>query len=182
MLVVLGVIESIENDEQRLLIEKLYRKYSGWVLKTAYDIVQDYDAAQDILNDTFIRLIQYADVVMELEEYKIGSYVKQIVQSCAYTYLAKESKEREKTEKWLEMNGTAESVDFDAGKLLDYEDLYQAMDKLDERDRSLLISKYGFCLNHREIGAMYSLPARNVSMYVIRAKNRLKELLKREMR
>ncbi len=181
MVTILGVIESIENDEQRLLIEKLYRKYSAWVLKIAYEIVQNYDTAKDILNDTFIRLIQYVDVLMEIEEYKIGSYVKQTTYRCAYTYMSKEKHEREKVEKWIQIKEDAADIDFDIEKVIDNLDFYEILKQLNERDRELLIYRYGLCLNYKEIGERCSIPARNVPTYLNRAKNRMKKLLEREM-
>lgn len=183
MLLILAAIESIENERQRKFVEVLYQRYSPWVLSYAYKLVGNYDASQDILNDTFIRIIRYVDQIMELEEYKVGPYIKRIITSVSMEYISKETSEKQKAEKWKIIQKNEAFEDINIEKLLykiDAEEiLIDTMECLDERDRTLLICKYSFDMSYKEISEEMKIPEGNIGAYIKRAKQRFMKVIKK---
>ena len=56
------------TSEERF--QELYRKYGKLVLKAAYNKVQDYYEAQDICQDTFIKMFRSLDLLRPDEDIK----------------------------------------------------------------------------------------------------------------
>ena len=184
VLSIFAAIQSIENERQRVFVENLYKKYSPWVLGYAYQIVRNYDAAQDILNESFIRIIMYVDQIMELEEYKRNAYVKRIISSVSMNYLEKESGETKKAELWKIISHNEVYNEYSVDTLLERMDLEEilnnAMNELDERDRTLLIYKYSFDMSYKQISEEMKIPLGNVGAYVKRAKSRFVKVMKKD--
>lgn len=184
MYLILAAINSMGDERQKHFVEQMYKEYSPWVLKYAYQIVGNYDTAQDILNETFIRIIKYVEQIMELEEYKVSSYVKRIINSVAMDYLNKESSEIKKAEMWrmIEMNVSMEEYQIDKViiRMEAEENLRDGMDALDERDRDLLIRKYSYDMSYKEIADEMNIPEGNIGAYIKRARNRFKKKIKKD--
>lgn len=184
MISILMAIDYLDDEEQKKFIEGLYDKYSALVLKIAYEYVNNFDTAQDILNDTFIKLIRHVDTIQNLKEYQVLSYIKQTIYSTSANYFSKESAERKKLEKWIRENDPVTEVSLEGEEIIkrvDLQDLLRkCMSQLDERDRMLLISKYGFDMKYTEIAEEFSIAPGNISSFVSRARNRFKKIVRKE--
>ena len=184
MISILMAIDYLDDEEQKRFVEDLYDKYSALILKVAYEHVHDYDTAQDILNDTFIKIIKYVDTIQNLKEFQILCYIKQTAYSAAANYFSKESVEKKKVEKWILENEPVTEVTLEGEEIIRRVDLQnllrKCMNQLDERDRMLLISKYGLNMKYTEIAEEYSIAHGNISSFVKRARNRFKNIVRKE--
>lgn len=185
MLPILMIIDSLDDEKQKKFIEKLYHNYSAWILKEAYLYVEDYDAAQDVLNETFVKLIRHVETVQELEDYKVTSYIKHTVHSAAMNYLNRENKERKKIDRWIEHNEPIMETEIDFEELIHRSDirnlLINCMNQMTERDRKLIIFKYGYHMNYKEISKYFGLSSDCAASYVRRAKRKFRIILRREI-
>ena len=50
-------ILAIENDDDRAFIEHIYKKYYNLMYSKAYDILQNRDCVDDVINNACIKLI-----------------------------------------------------------------------------------------------------------------------------
>ena len=86
--------------------EEIYEKYKNMVLKIAYRMTRDYHLAQDICQETFMRLYGYQDyIICE----KLKSWLIVVASNLVYDHWKKSSSRREvladdswKTEKEVE--------------------------------------------------------------------------------
>ena len=54
---------TIENEEQRNKIEKIYNENYNWMLNVAFNITQDQYDAEDAVHSTFVSLIENVDKI-----------------------------------------------------------------------------------------------------------------------
>lgn len=54
---IMMIIEELENDDDKIFIVNLYRGYYGLVRKTVYNITNDRQNVEDLIEDTFVKLI-----------------------------------------------------------------------------------------------------------------------------
>ncbi len=73
------------NQEDHLF-DDLFRKYSDRVLHIAYNHVHDYDVAEDICQETFMRFRMHQHKVMPGAE---GRWLLTVARNCAIDYLRK---------------------------------------------------------------------------------------------
>lgn len=74
------------DSEKNHLLDDFFRKYSNIVVKNAYLFVKDYYAAEDICQETFIRLAQNLDRV---KPEKVGRWLICVSERLAIDYLRK---------------------------------------------------------------------------------------------
>ena len=55
---IMMVIAAMESDENKAFMLNLYHDYYGLVRKTVYNITHDANHVEDLINDTFIKLIE----------------------------------------------------------------------------------------------------------------------------
>lgn len=56
-------ITAKKDDEDKAFIMNLYKDYYGLVRKTIYSITHDANNTEDLINDTFIKLIEKTSLI-----------------------------------------------------------------------------------------------------------------------
>ena len=78
------------NTEEKF--QEIYDKYKNLVLKIAFDMTKDYYLAQDICQETFIRLYGYQDnIIVE----RVKSWLVVVASNLVYDHWKKSSSRRE---------------------------------------------------------------------------------------
>lgn len=79
MLIIPLVIQSIENDDDRVFVEQLYRKY----IKRMYSVAWRYGAAkdnvEDIVSDSILNLMNNINLLRTKDEKKQHAYIFSVV-------------------------------------------------------------------------------------------------------
>jgi len=81
------IITALESDDDKSFMLNLYRDYYGLVRKTVYNISRDRDSAEDLTNDTFIKLIEKVSLLRTLDCCKLAAYVVYTSRSVAVNFI-----------------------------------------------------------------------------------------------
>lgn len=63
----LAIIEAVENEDDRKLLTEWYLEFNKIMRKKAYDIIKNYDLANDMVNEAFIKIIKNIEKIKELK-------------------------------------------------------------------------------------------------------------------
>jgi len=174
----------IENDDDREFISALYyNNYKLWI-KTAYSYTHDMSTAEDMVNDTFVKLFDYIDKLREIGCYKAVGYIVISISSTCKTYLTKMSKagnvvelDADNNSEHIESSFSTEDTVF---KKLDYELAARVIRKLDPLEQDFLVKSYFEQIGDREIAKRTGMAYNNIRTYRCRLINKIKKLCKKE--
>ena len=168
---------------KKKVIKEWYSQYFNLLAKTAYDVIKDYDLAADIVQETFISVIEYFDTIYSLTETKRRGYMLCIAKNKAIHWLKKEQRHNDTKEK-IEKEFFDISLFYTDDTLKDimqkeYLRVYeQAMYKISELDRNLIKYKYELEFSNKEIADVCDLKVSYVSTYINRAMDKLRRAMK----
>jgi len=144
----------------------VYEELRYMVYSLALSIVRSAPAAEDVLQETFLRVYEKAGT------YQSGTHPKAWVLSIARN-LSYDALRREKTlvseEEWQECGATTESA------ILQRMELTEALWRLDETERQIVVMHLVGGLKHREISEMMGIPAGTVRWKYRQSLSRLSE-------
>ena len=84
---IMMLIVAIESDESKAFMLNLYHDYYGLVRKTVYNITHDADHVEDLINDTFIKLIEKISLIRTLDSCKRTAYIVYTSKSVAINFI-----------------------------------------------------------------------------------------------
>lgn len=179
------LLASIKDDEDRLFILNLYQEYYGLVRSSILKITHDMDHVEDLINDTFIRLIGKVSVLRNLNSCKTATYVVYTARSVAINFI----KRRDVMNKHMyygaeediaEKASIYEAVEESILRKEEIEEMVQAIGKLPERERDLLYFKYILEMNDEQIGQILGIATASVRQYLTRSRRKARELMDKE--
>ncbi len=159
----------IAND--RIAQQALYEKYSRAMYTSAYRITSDFELAEDVLQEAFVKVFRYIKDFRR--ESTLGAWIKTIVVRTALSHI----KKAPPTET-LTTSHTQELVDWGRNQL-DAEYLEKAIQELPEGYRAVfvLIEVEGF--SHKEVSEMLGISVGTSKSQLFHAKKRLREAITR---
>lgn len=172
------LLAAIEDEDDRDYISQLYEQYYPIMKKKAYDITQDYNIVDDLINDSFIKLIDKISVLRSLDCCKRASYIVHTIRNVSFNYVKHRKMENSRTffgesedlvDSVPDTAATAEEIYL---KQEEYRELGEAIDQLSDRDKELLYNKYNLELSDPEISELMGIPVNNIREYLVRAKRR----------
>ncbi len=160
----------IAND--RLAQRTLYDKYSRAMYTTAYRITNDFELAEDVLQEAFVKVFRH--IRSFRRESTLGAWIKTIVVRTALSHI----KKRPDTEE-LTQNHTKDMIAW--GDYLEAEYLERAIQALPEGYRAVfvLIEVEGY--SHKEVAEMLGISAGTSKSQLFHAKKRLRETITKMM-
>ncbi len=158
------------NDD-RLAQKKLYDKYKKAMYSLSYRITGDFEAANDVLQDAFVKV--FRGLPKFRGESTLGAWIKTIVVRTAYSYLRKEKIFFE------DIDTLSQTHKLDWGHYLDAEYLEKAILSLPEGYRMVfvLVEIEGF--THKEVAAMLGISEGTSKSQLFYSKKKLREILTR---
>lgn len=168
--------EYISGDKQAF--ETLYSKYKNKIQYFVFNIVKDYEKAEDITQEVFI----YALKNKVKEGYSFKHYIYMIAQSRAISYINVENRREEITKKYLLNND--EQVEKDVLQIITEEEnkkeLINAINKLEDKYKNAiyLVKIEGFSYN--EAADIMGESVKNIKNLIHRGKIKLRNLLIKE--
>ncbi|MDR0721532.1 MAG: RNA polymerase sigma factor [Treponema sp.] len=158
---------------------KLYETVFPILFKVAYRIANSEEAAEDLCQEAFFRLYEKNMVFPNAEETKY--WLIRVVKNAALNYAKRKDRERKAYQKAfredIRLEKTGEQV------LINQEtqqEVQEALKKLPDNLRIVLILKEYGELNYKEIGRALGISEGNVKVRVFRARERLAGLLSKD--
>lgn len=160
------------QDGEELAISKLITMHKGLIYTIIMRMVNNMDVAQELTHDTFVKAFSKIRGLRVRERFR--PWLCTIARHTVLDYLRKE-----KGKRTVSIEELAEPADpADASRIRSKAVIQDALSRLTERDRMLLVLAYykGFSLE--EVAETMKIPKVNIKVYIQRARDRLRELLK----
>jgi RNA polymerase sigma-70 factor (ECF subfamily) len=173
------LISAIAHGDEAAF-EQLVRRYQNPVITFICRYIGDFDSAQDLAQEVFLRVFQAAPKFKPMA--KVSSWVFTI----AYNLSANELKRRKRLHgfhatmsaagRGLHQRWSADRTE--AGNRESEERLMAAMSQLPENQRAALLLKINEGLTYEEISNVLSVSVASVESLIFRARSRLKQLVR----
>ncbi|MBP5208969.1 MAG: sigma-70 family RNA polymerase sigma factor [Clostridia bacterium] len=170
-------LSAVSGDENKTFLSRLYELYGAAVLNTANQILNDRQQAEDVLQDTFVKIIPLLERLRELDPDERKGYLIQTAKHVSYDKLRKIKKEKKAAEKQLE---ASEAYASDSAGGYDADTLYKAVAQLDERERYVIYARFEAELTYEAVAAQLGVSEGNARQIMSRALKKLRELMKGE--
>ena len=162
------------NGEKQAF-EMLYNKYKDKIKYFVYNIVKDYQKAEDITQDAFVYVLQN-----KIEEgYSFKYHIYLVARSRAYNYIKSEKRKKEISEKYIskEFKQVEQDVADIVTKNEAKKELLEAIDMLDEKYRNAIYLIKIENLSYKETAEILEETDSNVKNLIHRGKKELRKIL-----
>ena len=174
------VILNFQAFSDRKFLDEIYRRYHRKVRVYCNTILQDREAADDLAQDTFLKVVNNLSKLKNATTFV--SWLFQIARNLCLDHLRRQARQKaEKLEEVLEL----------ADEIIDVEELEARenqillmqvlLDELSAEDRALLQLKYLDRVKIKDIQRQYSLSESAVKMRLARARKKIARLLEERM-
>ena len=162
-------------DGNKEAFELLYNKYKKKIQYFIYNIVKDYQKAEDITQDTFVYVMQNKIK----EGYTFKYYIYLVAKSRAYNYINTEKKRTEINEKYLS-NGSNQ-VEQDVADIITRnekrKEVLNAINMLDDRYKNVIYLVKIEELTYKETAQILGMSVQNIKNLIHRGKKELYKIL-----
>ncbi|MDR3247485.1 MAG: RNA polymerase sigma factor [Treponema sp.] len=158
---------------------KLYDTVFPILFRVAYRIASCAEAAEDLCQEAFFRLYEKNMVFPNPEEAKY--WLIRVVKNASLNYAKRKERERRAYQRALrEDTRTSENGEGVLIKKETREEVQEALKKLPENLRMVLILKEYGEMNYKDIGRTLGISEGNVKVRVFRARERLSVILEKQ--
>lgn len=171
--------DMIDSEEERLKFECIYEMYKVTMYSVAYDIVKNLHDAEDIVEESMIKVI---DILDNIEERQIGTskcknLMITIAKNRAVDYWRK-SKRMPILLNDIDVQKTYDNVEELYINLENYRELIQCLNTLEDKYLDVLNLKVLHHLSSKQVAGIIGISEANVNMRFMRAKKMLAKKLK----
>lgn len=164
------LILKIKDGDQQAF-RQLYDLYFDYAMRSAIAITSNHSTAADVVQETFIRV--YRNIVDFDEDKNFKPWFYRILVNECNRYLKKYSKVIP-----MEINEEVNlPPDNDLHNFVEYEDLYEGIQELEEHNRIPLVLKYLNDFTDHDIALVLELNVNTVKSRLFKGKRKLKEIL-----
>lgn len=170
-----------EEKANREKLSRLYQSYQQRLFYFAVQILKDPMAAEDAVQDTFLRVRSHLDHIDEKNPHKTGALLYIVVKHIAFDCLKRQKKviilPVDEVEKLLTKDqDSLEDEDSSEDGDSSFEEAFR---KLSFEHRAVLQLRYDQCLPYSDIAQVLDLSEATVRKRCSRAKKRLEVLMER---
>jgi len=162
--------------KSELEFKKLYDSAFPVIFRVAFRVTNSREAAEDLCQESFFRLYERNMVFPNPEEAKY--WLIRVVKNASLNYAKRKERERKAYQRAFKEDTRQEETG--EGLLVKKEtseEVKQALEKLPENLRMVLVLKEYAELNYKEIGRVLGISEGNVKVRVFRARERLAVIL-----
>lgn len=155
---------------------KIYNALMTLLFKISYRIVNDEEAAEDLVHDSLIKMHEKELVFPSMDDAKY--WLIRVVKNASLNYAKRTTREKKAYERFLKED--RRQTDSGETELLKAETLRrtrEALEKLPVNLKTVLILKEYAELNYKEIGRVLGITEGNVKVRVFRAREQLSKLI-----
>ncbi len=187
MLMILELIQTIESDDEREVVERIFYRYYKFMMVKANGILHNHHDAEDAVMEAFRRISENVKLFMNLDRDETAALVSIYTRNIAINIYNRKKKQQE----IFDMSGEIENCQACGDPLQENPqaivindetiDLVRvAINQLKGKYREIIILKYFYHMKNVEIAEVLRLEVNTVNSHIFRAKNRLKELIGEE--
>lgn len=181
-----AVILAIQDESDRTYMEWIFQTYHRLMYHYIMEVLHDSWQADDVMQESVVKLIHKIDVLRRLSESKRRNYIITTAKNTAISYLRRESiRTGIAYDDWAkDCIGTQSEEDPEALVLRqeEMEALQLIWDDLDERSRYLLSSRYILEQSFEEMARELGVTAGSARMLLTRAKRAALALIENHAR
>ena len=181
-----AVILAIQDESDRTYMEWIFQTYNRLMYHYIMEVLHDSWQADDVMQESVVKLIHKIDVLRRLSESKRRNYIITTAKNTAISYLRRESiRKGIAYDDWAkDCIGTQSEEDPEALVLRqeEMEALQLIWDDLDERSRYLLSSRYILEQSFEEMARELGVTAGSARMLLTRAKRAALALIENHAR
>lgn len=167
------LVSAFQKTKNDVYFEDLFRRYQDIVYSKALSFTADPEAAKDLTQEIFIKV--YLNLKNFRREAKFKTWLYRIVVNHCYNYLTRRKEHLPlEEEKETPKVSRQEDEQVKADRL----GIQQALEKLDPKDRMVLLLKYTDGYPYKEIAKMLSISESAAKMRIKRAKKKFAEVYK----
>ncbi len=167
----------LDIEEEKSKLEMLYYEYKGLMLKIAYDILKDYDLANDALHNAFLKIINNLHKLEEKPCHKTKVYMVLVIESVSKNMYNSRKRRRSALVEFQDDSIIAENFENTVEQRLETEYIMKKIAFLSEQDRTVLTLRYVNDLSYKDIAKLMNIPSATARKRLERAKNRLQRLV-----
>lgn len=161
--------------------DSLYNDYSRLVFWAAYRVVSNRETAEDITQIVFERVLSNLDKLSKLDDGRLKSWLYRVSTNLALDHLRRAKHETPVDAPIDEdIEDSAPQPDEAAEKNRTAARVRSAIDKLDEKNRQVILLHYFADMTVREISSCTGISEGTVKARLVKARNRLANMLGEE--
>lgn len=162
----------IEDESDKDKFERLYLNYRQTMFYAANRILHDTHLAEDAVHQAFLRVIDHLDKINENDCHKTRAFLVVIVEHISIDLYRKRKKENWSSYEELDIYMKSNANTYEEN------DVIQTILELPVPYSVILRLKYSHGYKDREIAGILHISEDNVRQRTVRAKKKLRELLK----
>ena len=181
------VLSAVLTDpDDRDFMMDLYKEHYGLVRSAISKVTRDKDHLEDLINDTFLKLVGKISILRTLNCCKLVAYVVYTSRSVSINFVRHRAVQNKHTYFGLVddlAQGVADPNDTVEDKVVyweEREDLWKAVLRLPEKQKNLLYFKYVLEMHDTEISETLGITPDSVRQYLTRARRAAKKLINEE--
>lgn len=169
---------SIESDEERKSIEEIYYRYRYQCLYMAKKYTDNDEEAEDMVQETFVRLIRHKEEYLKLSYKDIEALLVTIMKNIGIDIYRKKRRILMASEQYDEY--IASNLLPTEAKVMLQEDLKRVLEEIHKYDSDTQLIMYYKCLAipTKTIAKMMNMPYKTVETKIYRVRRELKDKVK----
>ena len=165
-------IQMIETPAEKSKFETIYLMYRQCMYQTAFSILKNSQDAEDAVHSAFVKIARSMQKIGKPESYETKGFVVTVVRNTAIDLYRK--KQAHPDAQYIEtMDSVQETYDGENA-------VARCIAKLPERQQNVLILRYVYGYDLREIAQMLGVTYKNAAQIEQRAKTKLRLLCEEE--
>lgn len=173
-------LQLLDGEQEKDFFEELYEAYRDEMYRKAYRILKNRHDAEDVVQETFVALMDNLDMLRNNPPKKNWNYILTVLKNKSYN-LCKQRKrqtDQEVEDEALE-NVFDEELDVKFQKMERQEFIAEALKRMNKSYRDILLLQYYHDMSISEIAKILGKSPDNVGHMSRRAKKKLANLLKK---
>ncbi len=187
MLMILELIQAIENDAEREVVERIFHRYYKYMMVKANGILKNHHDAEDAVMEAFRCISENVKTFMGLGRDETAALVSIYTRNVAINMYHRKQKQQEIFDMSVEaetcqacgdpFQGNPQAIVVNDETI----DLVRdALNQLNDKHKEVIILKYFYHMKNVEIADILRLEVNTVNSHLFRAKTRLKEIIGEE--
>ena len=164
----------IDSDINRKKFEQLYQDYDGVMFFKAKSLVEDEEAADDIVSESWLKLARNLDKIGMVASPNVQAYVMQTVERTAIDYFRERKRGQTVSIEMVEELAAPDIESFTGSNLA------RVILQLPLPYQHAILLKYAQGYNTREIASILECTVSRVEKMLSRGKKQLRQLLDKE--
>lgn len=153
MILLFGVL----RDEQRALVERIFREHRGRFLRISFKIVKSEETAEDVVSTAFVKIVDNIEKISDLPCPQMTAFCVTIVKNASVDVL-RESRRSAHLDSWDGVSDeSSDDLDDECIHNADVQKLSGLVDRLDPDDRRFVYLRYAEEMEYKEIGRLLNI-------------------------